>query len=75
MGELREHRTRFPDGYDSRVRRNAMPIFLRLLIAVLVFLALAWVVGLVLKVVRWLIILAMAVVLGLFIAREARQSR
>ena len=52
-----------------------MPIFLRLLIAVLVFLALAWVVGLVLKVVRWLIILAMAVVLGLFIAREARQSR
>jgi hypothetical protein len=49
-----------------------MPLILRLLIAVLVFLALAWVVGLVLKVVRWLIILAMAVALGLYVAREAR---
>ena len=52
-----------------------MPLFLRILIAVLLFLVLAWAVGLVLKVVRWLIIMALAVVLGLFIAREARSSR
>lgn len=49
-----------------------MRLVVRLLVAVLVFLALAWVVGVVLKVVRWLIILGMAGVLGLFIAREAR---
>jgi hypothetical protein len=47
----------------------------RLLLAVLAFFVLAWVVSFVLQVVRWLIILAMAVVLGLFLAREARQHR
>lgn len=55
--------------------QKSLPLVLRLLLAVLVFFVLAWIVGFVLQVVRWLIILAMAVVLGLFLAREARQHR